>query len=346
MSIKKRGNIWWVDITAPDGSRVRHSAKTSIKQEAQEYHDRLKAELWRVHQIGDKPKHSWQEAVVRWLKENPDKKSLQDDIRQLKKLDTWLSETMLHDIDRSKVDTITQERLAEGVKPATVNRMLATLSTVLNRAYKDWEWLEKVPHIKKLKLTEPPVRWITKAEAHRLLQCLPEHLAAMAAFTLATGLREQNVTQLKWSNIDMARRTAWIDAENIKNRRALAVPLNDDAIEILRNQIGKHDTRVFTYKGKPVNDANTRAWRKGLLKAGIEKFRWHDLRHTWASWHVQNGTPLAVLKELGGWQSMDMVLRYAHLSSDHLKGYTSAVSLNMVPTNGYGTNTAQFEKQG
>jgi len=341
MSIKKRGEIWWVDITAPDGSRVRHSAKTKVKKEAQEYHDKLKTELWRIHQVGDKPKYTWQEAVVRWIQENPDKKSLEDDIRQLQKLDFWLKDVLIHTINRDLVVKITQERLAQNVKPATVNRMLATLSTVLNRAYKEWEWLEKVPYIKKLKLGTPPIRWITKAEAHRLLEVLPEHLSAMAAFSLATGLREQNVVQLKWSNVDIARRTAWVDAENIKNKRALAVPLNDDAIAILQAQIGKNSTYVFTYKGKPVTGANTRSWRKGLQDAGIENFRWHDLRHTWASWHVQNGTPLAVLKELGGWQSMDMVLRYAHLSSSHLTAYTSAVSLG-APA--YGTNTAQLAR--
>lgn len=343
MSIKKRGNIWWVDITAPDGTRVRRSTKTEIKKEAQEYHDRLKTELWRIHQVGEKPKYTWKEAVVRWINENQDKKSLIDDIRQLKHLNQWLNSVQLHQVNRDLIVKITLERQAQGVKPATVNRMLATLSSVLNRAYKEWEWLEKVPHIKKLKLGTPPIRWITKSEANRLLQILPEHLSAMAAFSLATGLREMNVVRLKWSNVDLQRRTAWVDANNIKNKRALAVPLNDNAINILKAQIGKNDTYIFTYKGNPVTGANTRSWRNGLKAAGIENFRWHDLRHTWASWHVQNGTPLAILKELGGWQSMDMVLRYAHLSSSHLAEYTTAVSLGNASN---GTNTAQLARVG
>ena len=62
-------------------------------------------------------------------------------------------------------------------------------------------------------------------------------------------------------------------------------------------------------------------WEKALIRANIIDFRWHDLRHTWASWHVQNGTPLHVLKELGGWSDLTMVLRYAHLSSKHLEEY-------------------------
>lgn len=64
---------------------------------------------------------------------------------------------------------------------------------------------------------------------------------------------------------------------------------------------------------------NTAAWRKTLKRVGIEDFRWHDLQHTWASWHIQNGTSLYELQKLGGWSSLDMVNRYAHLNSDYLK---------------------------
>jgi len=83
----------------------------------------------------------------------------------------------------------------------------------------------------------------------------------------------------------------------------------------------KHTSQVFTYEGEPVGRANNHAWRKALKRAGIVDFRWHDLRHTWASWHIKNGTPLHILKELGGRADLTMVLRYAHLSSDHLQEY-------------------------
>jgi integrase len=73
------------------------------------------------------------------------------------------------------------------------------------------------------------------------------------------------------------------------------------------------DAELFTYKGKPIQKADTKAWRQALARAGIKNFRWHDLRHTWASWHVQNGTPLHILQELGGWSEIGMVQRYAHI---------------------------------
>ncbi|MFT5220953.1 MAG: integrase [Planctomycetota bacterium] len=78
--------------------------------------------------------------------------------------------------------------------------------------------------------------------------------------------------------------------------------------------------------GNPLAKANTKAWRHALVRAGIENFRWHDLRHTWASWHAQNGTPLHILQELGGWSDIRMVQRYAHLAPEHLASYAGNIS--------------------
>jgi integrase len=77
---------------------------------------------------------------------------------------------------------------------------------------------------------------------------------------------------------------------------------------------------------KPVRQVNTKVWRTTLWRAGINDFRWHDLRHTWASWHVQAGTPLHMLQELGSWECVEMVRKYAHLASDHLAQYVDRMS--------------------
>jgi integrase len=113
------------------------------------------------------------------------------------------------------------------------------------------------------------------------------------------------------------------------------VPFNDAALEVVTRQQGKHPVHVFTYEGNQVKQVSTRAWYKALKRAGIEAFRFHDLRHTWASWHVQNGTPLHVLQELGGWETSSMVRRYAHFASDHLAAYAGRVELTT------GTNPSQ-----
>lgn len=106
----------------------------------------------------------------------------------------------------------------------------------------------------------------------------------------------------------------------------MGIPLNNEAVVVLRQQSGKLKRYVFTYFGKGISKANTRAFRKGLTRVGIEDFRWHDLRHIWASWHVQNGTPIHVLQELGGWSDIHMVQRYAHLAPEHLSAYAGNIS--------------------
>ena len=72
--------------------------------------------------------------------------------------------------------------------------------------------------------------------------------------------------------------------------------------------------RVFSYRGKPIHWANTKAWYAALKGAGIADFRWHDLRHTWATWQRQAGTPTHELQRLGGWRTGAMGERYAHLA--------------------------------
>ncbi len=114
-----------------------------------------------------------------------------------------------------------------------------------------------------------------------------------------------------------------------------------DLWERLQRQTGKHTSRVFTFRGKPIHQANTRAWHKALKRAGIEDFRWHDLRHTWASWLVQNGTPLNVLQEMGAWESEGMVRRYAHLAPAQLSHHAEVVSKLLD-----GTTAAQPENEG
>jgi len=86
----------------------------------------------------------------------------------------------------------------------------------------------------------------------------------------------------------------------------------------LQRKLGKHPTNVFAYLGISLKVANIRAWGLALKRAGITDFRWHDLRHTWATWQRQAGTPTHELQRLGGWRTGAMVERYAHLAPDHL----------------------------
>ncbi len=267
-----------------------------------------------------------------------------EDVTKFRWLDRFLGGKHLDQINRAMIDRITDEKLAQGHSNATVNRTLELVRAVLRKCVNEWEWLDRAPSVRMLREPTRRIRFLTRDEAQRLLAALPEHLADMAAFSLATGLRAANVTGLQWSQVDLVQRRAWIHPDQAKARRAIPVPLNAEAVLLVRRQEGRHATHVFSYRGSPITQVSTKAWYAALERAEIRDFRWHDLRHTWASWHVQNGTPLYALQEMGGWESPEMVRRYAHLSADHLAPYADRLcALRAVESSGHDTNTAQPE---
>jgi integrase len=346
MSLRKRNTVWWIDFVAPNGQRVRQSAGTDNKTLAQELHDKLKAEAWRITKLGDRPERSWNDAVVRWLKEQSHKATIETDKIHLRWLDRHLGGKSLETISRTMIDRITEVKLAEGVSNATVNRVLEVLRAILRKAVNDWEWLDKAPHVRMLREPTRRIRYLTRDEAQHLLAELPSHLADMAAFSLATGLRRANVTGLQWSQVDLVRRLAWIHADQAKAKKAIAVPLNAEAVALISKQVGKHTTHIFTFRGKTITQVSTKSWYDALKRAGIADFRWHDLRHTWASWHVQGGTPFFALQELGGWESPEMVRRYAHMSADHLAPYADRLEpLREERAGSGGTNLSHVPKE-
>jgi integrase len=332
MSLYKRGEIWWVCFTSPRGRRIRRSTGTTEQKAAQEYHDRLKADLWRVEQLGERPRYSWNEAAVKWLKETPHKATHDKDREILRWLDPYLGGKSLHEITREMLFQIGEVKAAKA-SPATTNRYLALVRAILRKARDEWDWVDRIPKIHFYQVRNKRIRWITRDEAEVLLSHLPPHQAAMARFALATGLRQRNVCRLEWSQVDLPQRLAWIHPDQAKARRAIGVPLNEEALSVLRGCLGKHEQYVFTYEGQPVWQVNTKAWRIAVSKAGLTDFRWHDLRHTWASWHAQAGTPLNVLQEMGGWECADMVRRYAHLSVGHLRDHAERITRKVPNTN-------------
>lgn len=110
------------------------------------------------------------------------------------------------------------------------------------------------------------------------------------------------------------------------------MPLSDAAIAVLQRQLGAHARWVSPYRGGPIKQPTQVAWLAVVTKAELGDFHWRDLRHTWASWHVQNGTLLAVLQELGGWRDLKMVLHYAHLAPGHLAPYAGNSGLPVAAT--------------
>lgn len=335
MSLKKRGNTWWISFTTPSGKRIRRSTGTSDQKEAEELHDKLKAESWRIDKLGERPSYTWDDAGLRWLDETQHKRTHKEDILKLAWMQQFLRGRSLAEITREEIAAI-GEKKRKAASAATANRFLALIRAILRRACADWEWIDKVPKVRMYPEAKRRVRWLKPEEVGRLIQELPVHQQDVVLFALATGLRQSNIRELSWQQVDLVQRTAWIPDEEAKNGEDIHVSLSQFAVEILQRQMGKHPEAVFTYDGRRVGQLNTTGWRSALKRAGIENFRWHDLRHTWASWLVQSGTPLYALQEMGGWKSTEMIRRYAHLAPAHLAKHADVVGNMLI-----GTNVAQ-----
>ena len=318
---RKDSPCWWVKLPPIRGESkpLQQSTGTADKRQAQQVHDKLAAARWEQARLGVKARHTWEEAVVRWLLETKHKATHESDKAMLRWLHPYLGGKHLDEIDRTLVDRIKFDR--EKIASAgTANRYLALIRSILRRAWGEWEWIDRVPKFNLFREAEGRVRSLSPQEFQRLRQELPEHLADMAVFSVATGLRQANVKNLEWQYVDLNRMHLWIPGSKHKNGKPHSVPLNEMALSVLRKLQGKHATRVFTFRGEPIVQVSTLAWRKALERAGIADFRWHDLRHTFATWHRQAGTPTHELQRLGGWKTGAMVERYAHVAPEALQG--------------------------
>lgn len=319
----KRSNSpnWWCRFQF-DGQEFRSSTRTADRREAEEFETHARHSVWRQAKLGERPVVLWESLRKRWLAET-EKRTKSHDEMMLEWFDEHLKGQPISSITR-EVAIELRDLKADKQSKATANRYMALLRAMLNKAAGEWKMLDAAPKVKLFAIEKTEPRWITKAQFAKLAKELPPHQRAPATFGVQTGLRMSNVIGLTWDRVDLKRGHVWIPASSSKSKKPITVPLNHEAIAVLTAEQGKHKQFVFAFEGNPLGPKlNTKAWRKATTRAGVFPFRWHDLRHTWASWHVQAGTPLHVLQELGGWASLEMVQRYAHLATEHLANYAA-----------------------
>jgi integrase len=230
--------------------------------------------------------NTWKEAVTEYYKFN---KMGKNDFTYRKYFDPRLDGIDIKDIKKSDIVNI---RSGIKGKPGTVNRYLNYFRAILMYAYEELGWLDSKPIIKKVKEESARVKYFSLDDINRLRNELPAHLQKPFVFSLLTGVRMSNCFNLKW--IDIMENQIAIDGSETKNGRSLCVPLNNKCKELL-DSIDRVGPYVFTYAGRKIGRASNTGWYNALKKANLEGFRWHDIRHTWATHHVQNGTPLHTL---------------------------------------------------
>lgn len=330
MSLYKppNSNFWWSDLRH-NGKRLRETTYMVDKAQAQLVHNRRQMEIWAGEAETDLAHtqvhvRRWADARNAWTAIEPRSAS---ELYSLSKFEDRFLDLILTNIQGADIETALTFCKTAG----TYMRYRTMIVAILNLAKKKG-WIKAVPEIAVRKDKKKKRRdWITHEQWDKLWLELPAHLKRPAAFAVQTGLRQANVFGLRWDHVDLERRLVWVDADETKGNEALTIPLNvlatGNLMEITRNDF----EFVFVYAGRDqaITEVKT-AWQSACIRAGLGKlnaeghyegFTWHGLRHTWATWHVQNGTPLDVLQKLGGWKDLRMVMNYAHHAPSYLASF-------------------------
>jgi len=211
---------------------------------------------------------------------------------------------------------------------SSANRHLTLLRAVLRMARDRWRVAVNMPDFKAHYLREPAPRdrYLSRKDAAKLIEAAAPHLKNPIRFSLLTGVRLANCMGLDWSQVDMGGRTITFRVKALKpGGKPHTIPMSEPLLVLLANLGPKEHGRVFTYtppgkdkQPRPVTNWN-RAWTTAKESAGIEDFRWHDLRHTAASWMVNEGVPLDVVQDILGHEDISTTRRYAHRDVSHMK---------------------------
>ena len=248
-----------------------------------------------------------------------------------------VSETRVRLITEDLIDDWRLQRQNAGTNPATINRNINALKACLSYAVRR-KLITTNPlfGIEKLDVEEGErVRYLDEGEEKRLRQALSEsgeRIRTMALFAMNTGVRRGELFSLHWSNITRSdiegsvMEVAAIESGKSKNRKTRRIPLNREARNVLDSWGRKSEGLVFpSDTGKQLTDIR-KAWDSVTKKAKVKDFRWHDLRHHFASRMVMAGIPLNTVRELLGHSDIKMTLRYAHLAPGHMREAVEAIS--------------------
>jgi|RhiMetdeSRZDD1v2_1073273.scaffolds.fasta_scaffold102227_3 integrase len=291
----------------------------------------------------DSKKYTLGEVIDRYIEEILPQKppSIKMQTSQLKWWKLMIGHSVLSDISSSLIAQHRDRLSKSGKSNATVNRYLSALSHVLTISVKEWNILgySPMPNVRKLREPKGRVRFLSDEERELLLQsCKQSHnpyLYTIAVLALSTGARKGELLKLHWKDVDMKRHMLMF--RDTKNTETRSVPLTGYALDVLKAhvRVRRIDTPfVFPspsdcMKPYSINDA----WKYAVKRARLVNFRFHDLRHSCASYLAMNGASLLEIGEILGHKTLSMVKRYSHLTEAHTKSVVERM------------NRAVFEKE-
>ncbi|MBI3393781.1 MAG: site-specific integrase [Nitrospirae bacterium] len=326
MGLYKRGGVWWMRLTVGGRKEIRRTTGTGDRRLAEKIERKVRTEIaeGRWFDVQEERTRTVREMLERFEQEYASHRKATRFYGPIiaRFIAEWGDRT-LAEVTPAIISQWKTRRLGE-VSAASVNRALAVLRCAFNVTMREWEWCRDNPVVRVKREKEPPGRdrWLSAEEEGRVLQAAPPWFREVITFAVNTGMRQGEILSLRWSSVDLFRRT--VTVERSKNGEKRTVPINEAVLTILKEKSRvrslKADLVFHSEAHTAIDPANLRhVFGKALEKAKIEDFRFHDLRHTFATRLVQAGVDMYKVQRLLGHKTPTMTQRYAHHSTESLR---------------------------
>lgn len=338
--LRKRGKSWHFEYMR-NGIRYYANFGPVSKSVARELANEFVSKIIREEILPGKEKVKFGDLVEHYREwyethSKAKKRSKEVHLYRLSLLGDFFGDVFVDRITWSVVERYKRERLDEGVSKTTINKELKLMKTVIRKAMESGIYKGEMPKIELFKEKETErVRSLTPEEAQKLIEACPEWFRPVIIFALNTGLRAGEIFSLRWENVDFEKGVIRIEKETTKTKDVYTIPMNSTVRglleEVRREQEEKGITHgfVFTNKlGLPYKYEDKtygKIFRRACAKAGIKDFRFHDLRHTFASWVAMSSRDIYAVQKLLNHKDLRMTKRYAHLTDGYLKGVVESL---------------------
>ena len=338
MGLYKQGKIFWASKCI-NGIQYRVSTQTKSKMEAVAFYERWVPDLKERISTGKPLKREPQEQITfdelsrKYLEYTDGRlRSHQNAVTFIRKLSGYFGKKYLTDFTVLDVEQMQSDIIRQGLSVAYANRLTATVKRMFTKA-SDWELIDEsvLKRIRKIKLLRGEIkrlRYLSDEEAERLVNNCDKSIKNIVITALNTGMRKSEILRLTWDRVDLKNSVILLD--KTKNGERREVPINDTLHQTLSCIVRNIKIDYVFYNPetlKPYCDIK-RSFGVALKKSHILDFHFHDLRHTFASSLIMKGVDLATIQKLLGHKTINMTLRYAHLSNVHLKDAVSMLDKN------------------
>jgi len=333
---RKDSPYWWISYTDASGRRSRESSGTTDFKEAAAIEAKKRYEAHQQQVWGVEPSRTFDELLLPYLQETESKKSSWRDTYSALPLTDFFTGRSFETITPQDINDYKRHRRTQGLSDGTIIKELRLFSKAINHARQEWGWkIENVVSGRVPKKPPSKLRWLSRDEFDRLRKQAAkarskDYLVDFLDLAVNTGMRLGEMLDLEWSRVDFGQRLVYLDPDQNKAVRHRSVPINNAAVQALRNQWGRHPRWVFVrvikkYDRAEKLDSIKKSFNKACDDAGIKGVTRHTLRHTCAAWMVQAGVPLRTIADVLGHADIRTTMIYAHLAPENAHAGVAAL---------------------